>query len=378
MGIDYTQPQIQIAKSSFTSRIFVRGLAGTGKTTAASARLSYMLQQGIAAESILIITPQRSLAAPFKENLAETTTGTGGQVTYLTVGGLARRMVGLFWPLISAEAGFSKPDQTPTFLTLETVQYYIARIIQPLLDKGYFSSITINRNRLYSQIIDNLNKAAVVGFSHLEIADRLKSAWNGEPGQLRVYEDAQYCANLFREYCLEKNLLDYSLQMEVFLRYIWPNNLCRNYLITNYRHLIVDNIEEDTPAAHDLYSEWLPECASALLIFDEIAGYRKFLGANPETAAALRSLCDEEISLSDSFVMKPEINNLRTILFHKITKTEIDDISKKSINQNVLEFEVSRFFPGMLDWVCEKIVNLIHEQNIQPGNIVVLAPLLSK
>ena len=72
----------------------------------------------------------------------------------------------------------------------------MAHIVRPLLSDGLFGSVTIDRNRLYSQIIDNLNKAAVVGFPYQEIGDRLKSAWSGEPGQSRVYEDAQTCASL--------------------------------------------------------------------------------------------------------------------------------------------------------------------------------------
>ena len=97
----------------------------------------------------------------------------------------------------------------------------MAHIVRPLLGEGFFGSVTIDRNRIYSQIIDNLNKAAIVGFPYQEIGDRLKSAWSGEPGQSRVYEDAQICASLFREYCLKHNLLDFSLQIEVFWHYLW-------------------------------------------------------------------------------------------------------------------------------------------------------------
>ena len=40
----------------------------------------------------------------------------------------------------------------------------MTRAIEPLVDeRDYFNSVRINRARLYSQIIDNMNKAAVVG-----------------------------------------------------------------------------------------------------------------------------------------------------------------------------------------------------------------------
>jgi len=47
---------------------------------------------------------------------------------------------------------------------------------------------------------------------------------------------------------------------------------CRETLQATYRHLIYDNTEEDTPVAHDLIREWLPDFDSALLVFDREAG----------------------------------------------------------------------------------------------------------
>ncbi len=235
-------------------------------------------------------------------------------MTPATVGGLARRMVDLFWPLAADKAGFTHPDRPPIFLTLETAQYYMAHIVRPLLDQGYFESVTIDRNRLYSQILDNLNKSAAVGFPYTEIGSRLDSAWFGDPGQRRIYTDAQDCATRFREFCLQHNLLDFSLQLEVFWNYLWSNSLAHDYLVKTYRYLIYDNIEEDVPRAHDLIREWLPQFDSALLIHDEDAGYRRFLGADVDTAYALRELCNDQVTFDESFVVSERIARLANSL----------------------------------------------------------------
>ena len=185
-------------------------------------------------------------------------------VTVLTVGGLARRGIELFWPLVAGEAGFAHPDAPPTFLTIETAQYYMAHLVRPLVDdEGYFDSVVIERNRLYSQILDNLSKAALVGFPHEGIGERLSEAWVGEPGQLRVYQDVQDCASRFRSFCLEHNLLDFSLQVELYREVLWPLPAYQDYLQRTYRHLIFDNLEEDTPFTCDLLEAWLPELDSA-------------------------------------------------------------------------------------------------------------------
>ncbi len=305
-----TQPQIDIITAPLDIRLFLSGPAGSGKTTVGVERMRFLLEQGIPAESILVLTPQRTLQTPYQDLLQSPEIGAGGEVTLATVGGLARRMVDLFWTLAAESAGFAHPDQPPVFLTLETAQYYMAHVVRPLLDDGYFESLTINRNRLYSQIIDNLNKAAVVGFPHDQIGERLDKAWMGDPSQRRIYADAQDCANRFRQYCLDHNLLDFSLQLEIFWEHLWGDPIVHDYLARTYRHLIYDNLEEDGARAHDIIREWLPELDSALLIYDENAGYRRFLGADPETGFRLSALCDTQSFLAESFVTSAGVQQL--------------------------------------------------------------------
>src|SRR5215510_4025379 len=219
---DLSPSQLQIIESPLDLKLFVSGPAGTGKTTVGVERMRYLLAQGVPGESILMLTPQRTMLEPYLDLLYSPERSAGGEVTSATMGGLARRMVDLFWPIAAEAAGFARPEQPPVFLSLETAQYYMAHIVRPLLDEGYFESVTIDRNRLYSQIIDNLSKAAVIGFPYTEISSRLDSAYFGDPAQRRVYADAQDCANRFRQYCLDHNLLDFSLVTEVFANILWP------------------------------------------------------------------------------------------------------------------------------------------------------------
>jgi len=397
--LELSDRQLALIERPIESKIFLEGPAGTGKTTAGVGRLLYLLNSGIAAGTILVIVPQRTLATPYYEALRLPELAAGGQVTILTIGGLARRMVDLFWPLIAEEAGFGQPDQPPTFLTLETAQYYMARLVGPLLDQGYFETVTIDRNRLYSQILDNLNKAAVVGFPYTQIGERLKAAWGGEHSQRRIYDEAQACATRFRGYCLAHNLLDFSLQVEVFTKHLWTLPLCRDYLLDRYAHLIVDNIEEDTPVAHDLLGEWLPHCRSALLIYDQEAGYRRFLGADPQRAYALKPLCPEQAAFTESYVTSPDLQAFGYQLARSLNRPTENPLPEAGRGRGrgsslseagkgrgrgssddvraVLTYEYHRYHPQMLDWVSAEIAGLVHEQSVPPGEIVVLAPFLT-
>lgn len=383
-----TQPlspeQQALVHAPLDRKTFLTGPAGSGKTTAGVARLLHLLDSGIPAERVLVLTPQRTLAAPYVEALRQPDLAAGGQVNVATVGGLARRMIDLFWPLVVEEAGFGIPDARPTFLTLETAQYYMARIVAPLLDEGAFEGITIDPNRLYSQIIDNLNKAAVVGFPHTEIATRLKGAWVGESTQARVYDRAQECATRFRRYCLKHNLLDFSLQMDVFFAHLWTEPLCRGHLLETYTHLCADNVEEDTPVAHDLLYVWLEVATSALVICDADAGYRSFLGADPESARALAEVCDTTVTFAAPLVAGPPLRAFGDALAATMTPASARE-QKAAVAQALatldgalpIHYEPRHYHPEMLDWVADEIESLVHGEGLPPSEIVVLAPYLS-
>ena len=377
-----TDQQRQIADPALRGSLFVSGSAGAGKTTAAVHRLRRLLESGVRADSILVLLPQRTLVRPYREALRDPALAAGAAVAVTTVGGLAKRVVELFWPLVAADAGFAEPEREPVFLTMETAQYYMARVMQPLLRDGCFDALAIDRNRIYSQVLDNLNKSAVVGFDHLTIGDRLRAACGGDPVQERVYRDVQTCATAFRRFCLEHELLDFSLQMELFARHLMAVQPARRYLVRLHRHLIADNVEEDTPVAHDLLLSWLGEFASAVVICDDDAGYRRFLGADPEDGLRLRDACDAEVRMDRLPESDPSLPAFeRRLAWHlQPPSRRPDDGPGRDPfpvgGDGVLRFAHHRYYPEMLDWVAKQIAGLIAE-GVAPGEIVVLAPFLS-
>ena len=374
--------QLHIAHSSFEEKLFLSGPAACGKTTAGIERLRFLLQNDIPGNTILMLAPQRTLQEGYQELTRNPDRLPGGEVTLATVGGLARRVCDLFWPIASEKAGFGHPDQPPVFLTLETAQYFMARLVQPLIqEKGFFETVTIDRNRLYSQIIDNLNKSAAVGFPYTEIGSRLDMAWIGGPAQRHVYQDVQECASQFRSYCLEHNFLDFSLQMDVFWNHLWQESVVRDYLVNMYRHLMYDNVEEDIPRAHDLIRDWLPFFDSAFLIYDQEAGYRRFLGADVETGWNLQHLCSRHVTLEHSFVNFANIACLGNHLARAIdpeTSVSIKIMGETGTEGlgDSLEILQEHFYPQLLDEVVSSVTDRVHA-GLAPGEIAILAPYLS-
>jgi hypothetical protein len=373
--LQLSSEQYAVIKSPIAGSIFLEGPAGSGKTTTGVMRLLEMVNQGVPAGSFLIIAPQRSLADPYLKAIESPDFPTGSPPAIFTISGLAQRMIDLFWPVISPSAGFRNPSSPPKFLTLETAQYFMARIVNPMINTGAFESLTIDPNRLFSQLLDNLNKAAVVGFSHETISERLKSAWMGDPGQLHIFDQTQVAVNNFRTFCLESNLLDFSLQIEIFHNHLWPSTLIKSYLRSLYKHLIFENLEEDVPVTHDLIAEWLPDFESSLLLFDQGGGFRTFMGADPQSGLPLKSSCQTHFVFSENFTLSKQLSNLDEALSGIIQR----DPPVELIEDVDTAFEISdyRFISDMVNGVCVEVKRLVDSESVSPSEIVVLSPFLS-
>lgn len=373
--MELTSNQAEILDFPLEKKTFVRGEAGTGKTTTAVARLLRLLNSGVTAESILVLLPQRPLTWPYSHAVSQPDLPPGSRVSILTIGGLARRMDELFWPLLAEKAGFTHPEITPQFLTIETTQYFLSLIVDPLRQKGYFDGIAIEPIRLYSQILDNLNKTAVVGFPPEEIASRLRSAWTGNQADARYFDQAQDCAVQFRQYCKDHSLLDFSLQIEVFAHSLWKEESFEKYIKSRYRHLIYDNVEEDYPTAHGIIRDWLPELESAMLIMDDSAGYRSFLGADPISASRLSDHTEKTFRLTDPLKIPDSLRIFRNELKTNLRQDPPNN-NDLSLPMADVQLRYNRFVPQMLDGIILSIKNHI-DKGIRPGDIAILSPFVS-
>ena len=369
--------QLKLRESVRPGLTLLHGEAGSGKTSAALAWLAAVIQ-AYPGEPVMVLTPLRTLAQPYRQALAAPEWQPLSPVSLQTIPGLVRRMVALFWPFVGRRGGFDHPYAPPRFLTVETAQYYMGRIVAPLIDEGYFSTVTLQRNRLYSQLLDNLNKSALVGFPHTQIGQKLQEAWTGDPARLRVFEDVQTAISLFRRYCLENNLLDFSLQVEMFRDYIWHERLPHEYITGQYRHLIYDNIEEDTPFAHDLLQSWLPDFTTALLVMDDAAGYRRFLGADPRSAQRFVRIADQVFTFSGRTNPNAELDLIKAVIAPEKPDAKAPPhlSTQKLASVMVLPASTARFFPQVLEQTAQNIRDLV-AAGTPPHEIAVLSPYIS-
>lgn len=374
---------------------YLVGHAGTGKTSQLTRRLVDLIEDGARPDRILALVAQRSQAQRFRAALASVKGNTRGEPTLTTLFGLAQQHVTLFFPIVAESAGFAQPQREPVFINVESAQYFLNQIVEPRVAE--FDDLKLYRPRLLSQILDSMNKAATSGFGLDELADRLAAAWQGEPRRIASYRAMQATALDFRAFCLQHSLLDFSLTMDVYARFLLASKSYQDYATARYRHVLADNIEEGAPALHDFLSLVLKTCDSAMLVEDDPGGYRLFLGADVASARGLRGLCElEEITERkeerevdgaelDVRRVKPTIfakalsNHLRQSSSHPITLPPTHPVTQSSTDPTpnaqypVTILESSKYWTGMVQRVADEIKTLVSE-GVPANNIAVLAP----
>src|SRR5690606_19349112 len=221
---------------------------------------------------------------------------------------------------------------------------------------------------------DNLNKSALVGFPSTEIGQRLSSAFIGDSSRQNVFNDVQDAVNQFRAYCLAHNLVDYSLQVGLFCHTLWPNQTFQKYLSNQYAHLIYDNGEEDPPYVHDIIAQWLPNFQSALIIYDDQAGYRSFLGADPRSALLLEKSCQDSLVTTQNFVSSEALQELRSCFRDLKGCVPSQDLIRQTIG---FPNKRMRFFPELLDELTKEIEEIRALPGGEDKKIAILAPYIS-
>lgn len=370
----YTTQQQDVLNVEINSHVFLEGPFKSGKTSVGLFRMKEMAAHADPTHQILVLTPQRSLSIPYRTCMQAPDFPAGVLPNVTTLAGLARQLIRLSWPQITEQGGFRKPDQLPTFLSMETAQYFLKQICQPLLAKGYFVEMHIDQARLFSQILDTMNKAALVGYPLSETAQRLKDAWNGEAIRQSHYDQSQECALAFRSFCLQNNLLDFSLQVEIFRNCLARDSVLKRNFFQSYQYLIADNLEEDVPVLHDLLLSLQGEIPSMLFIKDSHAGFRSFLGADPTSADRLKHICPHSFEFSEQFDISAPIHAFQFSLSNCIIQKDTSHISPEVTRAYSLRSV--QFYPQMIVDVCQTIQQLIHDELAGPEDIAVLSPYL--
>lgn len=355
---------------------FLLGPAGTGKTTALRHRLAQLLHNGEPAYTILVVLAEQEHRPGYLDFLHTHHPTAYADLKITTYTHLAREMVSLFWPLVARPAGFEKPYQPPSFLSYDLAQILMWRMIAPLLTEGAFANLRLRPQQIVSQLIDTLNRAALNGLSLNEAIERQVMTSAGEsPDLLRLLQEAANAARRFRDHCRKHSLLDLSLIVRTFDTQLVSHPEFYRYFSERFRHLLVDNVEEQTPAGQNFIAKVMDATQSTTIAYDAGGGYKRFLSADPSGANKFYSLSQHYFYFGESYTTTLPLIHLSNLVQNHLTvggeKQEASEAQKA-----IVGVVTGRYRREMVVGLAEQLHTLIYERGVPAGQIAIIAPYL--
>jgi hypothetical protein len=345
---------------------------GTGKTLALQQRLLQLLNSGEPAYTVLVLVAEPEHRQDFEATVRSSSPGPYADLTITTYNQMALDITSLFWPLVAGESGFAHPYKPPTLLTYDLAQLLMWRLVQPDLDAGAFSDLRLRPQQIISQLLDTLNRAALNGLALDQAIERQIVTWSGEKERLRHLQHAGVVVHRFRNYCLQNSLLDLSLTIEVFNTQLVNKAEFHRYFSERYRHLLVDNVEEQTPAGQHFIDSLIDLTQSTAIVYDEGGGYKRFMAADPAGATRFQTRCDLVFNFDQRFHTTPKLGQLANQVENRLQQTALP---VERAEDAILARAGGRYRREMV----EDLIPLLQEQleqGVPASEIAIIAPYL--
>lgn len=296
-----------------------------------------------------------------------------GRLNVFTYFGFVQQELTEYWPWIEANLPGGFTTIAPTFMNVETSHYIMSKYVEKNRRyKDLFEYINARSNRIAVQLIDNLNQAAMNNLSLNELKKRLLSWAGDDQEKIIVFNEAIAIMETFRNFCLENRILDYSLIVDLYNRYLFKNKNYLKALSERYRYLFVDNLEKTVPAAQKLFLFLLKNSEETYLSYNPEEGINKFFGGNPELAREVFFPLSELKELKNFYTSSPSARKLAS----SISQAILED---KSIRDNgfIIKGIDTELRGDMLHQTGEEVVRLL-ESGVSPGEVALIAPQIDK
>jgi hypothetical protein len=352
-------------------KIILEGLPLTGKTTRLVDEYKELVQSGTRTGDILVLVMNASQLKRWRKALELPVTGSLQVFTYW---GFLQKEINRYWHWILPHLGEGEPVLKPLFLNVEAAHYLMTLLVEEHRLNGSFAAIVATSSQIALQVLNNLNQAAINGLTIEDAVRRLVAACGGDRIKSQAFDELLPVAQTFREQCLFYRALDYSLLVDVYNNYLFPQERYQESLQERYKSLIVDNLEEAIPMETKLIAFLLDSVEDAWIAFDPLGGHSRAFGADPELArSTVYPLCQVE-RLEHFYGCSQEAAELAEVLEENIRELKREQLPSQVIDPVVVSTD---FRADMISRVGEAVIELLQAGH-HPNSIAVIAPFVDK
>jgi hypothetical protein len=295
------------------------------------------------------------------------TEATGGKPTFEsnTPLGFFQQEVTLFWSLLVQKLDLRA--QFPLRLRPETEQELATRLWQPELADERLVMPGVPDYFMVRRSLDLLQLAASGGIPCEDIPTMLRDGFAGQVELPELWDCIGEVLLRWRQWCLDRGLLTYSLISELYWRYLLPDETYQHHLRQRYRAVLADDVDDYPAIAGDLFHYVLDQGIPATFTFNPDGALRWGLGADPDHLHTLAERCQQE------FLEPPETHSLGAVWGNELVRWVQEPLLIPALPESITTIQtVSR--ADLLKDTAELIATSIHGGTVQPQEVAVIGP----
>jgi hypothetical protein len=265
--------------------VVLRGLLGSGRTTALYRRYLALLEAGVPSEAILVWTTDKN---DWLLRLEDDWQGPMGQHEIHTFRGWVQRQLFRWWPTLEtgnhlpgrrSGRGQGKAHHTPTLLAVESAQAFLDRVTTDCRIQGAcYEPWNLSKNQQIIQVLDALGRAVENRRELGSVETLLAKGYPGPAEDKRRFERVQCCFDTYRRAVYQHRIFDQAMQLDVFGRLLAVPAFLES--LGRYRYALIDNVEESYPMQLAALQHVIGRIHSTVLAFDTNGGLREYLGSD--------------------------------------------------------------------------------------------------
>ncbi len=358
-----------------TNRIWIQGESRSGKTFRLvkqfkewidSGKLPKPIRQGFyrhVTPNILILAANDDNRYDLADRLVKETNGRY-PIQSKTPFGFFQDEVFLFFPILIEKLQIKA--HFPLKLRPETEQDLATQFWhEELVENPLFDSLMLNEYRLVRRILDLWQLAALSGINIADISTILSQGFPEIPEKL--CQSISILLSNWREWCLKRGVLSYSLIYELYWRYLLPDIGYKEQLKQRYQGILADDVDDYPAITRDLFEVMLNQDAFAIFSYNSYGLIRLGLNADPDYLSGIKKYCQVENLTANYQIYIDEVFSGNVI--QKLN--EMSSFPELPPEIQAIQ-TVSR--GELLRQTAETIINLVKKRNISPDDIAIIAP----
>lgn len=207
-----------------------------------------------------------------------------------TPAGFIQDEVILFWPLLVQQLDHLQA-QFPLKLRPENEQMLATELWRQRLDDGTLQVEGWRETRMVRRTLDFLQLASQACLPIEDIPGLLKAGMPGSLAPVALWDTVGEALVSWQNWCLQRGLLTYGIMSELYWRYLLPMPQYQTQLLTRFKGILADDVDEYPAITAPLFSTFLEAQRPCLFTYNPQGKIRFGLGADPDALLPLATRC---------------------------------------------------------------------------------------